>query len=79
MHSWSQYARILFMARRYDVAAAALHRVGVPGDGLRPAHLCLLVGVELMRGRAEEAARLCAPAATLDTKELPAIACHRLG
>jgi serine/threonine-protein kinase len=79
MHSWGQYARILFMARRYDEAAAALHRVGVLGDGLRPAYVGLLGGVELMRDRAQEAARLCAPAATLDEKEVLAIAYHRLG
>ncbi len=79
VNAWGQFARILFMARRYDEAAEALHHAAVLGDGLRPVYVGLLGGVELMRGHPDAAAKLCAPAANLEEKEVLAIASHRLG
>jgi TolB-like protein/DNA-binding winged helix-turn-helix (wHTH) protein/Tfp pilus assembly protein PilF len=79
VNAWGQFGRILFMARRYDEAAEALHHAAVLGDGLRPIYVGLLGGVLLMQGQADAARSLCAPAANLEEKEVLAIADQRLG
>jgi TolB-like protein/DNA-binding winged helix-turn-helix (wHTH) protein/tetratricopeptide (TPR) repeat protein len=79
VNAWGQFARILFMARRYDQAAEALQHAAVLGDGLRPIYVGLLGGVLLMQGHAEAARTLCLPAANLEEKEVLAIANQRLG
>jgi serine/threonine-protein kinase len=79
VNAWGQYARVLFMAHRFDEAAEALHRGAALGDGLRPGYVGLLGGVLLMQGHPEAARQLCAPAANLEEKEVLAIANHQLG
>jgi serine/threonine-protein kinase len=79
VNAWGQFARILFMAHRFDEAAQALHRAAALGDGLRPGYVGLLGGVLLMQGHPEAARQLCAPAANLEEKEVLAIADHQLG
>ncbi len=79
VNAWGQFGRILFMAHKYDVAAQALQHAAVLGDGLRPMYVGLLGGVMLMQGQPEAAAKLCAPAANLEEKEVLAIAGQRLG
>jgi TolB-like protein/DNA-binding winged helix-turn-helix (wHTH) protein/tetratricopeptide (TPR) repeat protein len=79
VNAWGQFARILFMARRYDQAAEALQHAAVLGDGLRPVYVGLLGGVLLMQGHPDAARTLCAPAANLEEKEVLAIADQRLG
>ena len=79
VNAWGQFARILFMARRYDEAAEALHHATVLGDGLRPIYVGLLGGVLVMQNHPEAARALCAPAANLEEKEVLAIADQRLG
>ncbi len=79
INAWGQFGRILFMARRYDEAAEVLHHAAAVGNGLSPLYAGLLGGVLLMQGRAEAARSLCQPAATLEEKEVLAIAGHALG
>ncbi len=79
VNAWGQFGRILFMAHKYDEAAQALQHAAVLGDGLRPMYVGLLGGVMLMQGQPEAAAKLCAPAANLEEKEVLAIAGQRLG
>ncbi len=79
VNAWGQFARILFMARRYDEAAEALHHAGVLSGGLRAAYVGLLGGVLVMQGHPDAARVLCAPAANLEEKEVLAIADQRLG
>ena len=79
VNAWGQFGRILFMARRYDEAAEALHHAGALKNGLPPIYAGLLGGVLLMQGKPETARMLCAAAATLEEKEVLAIANHQLG
>ena len=79
VNAWGQFARILFMARRYDEAAEALRHATVLGDGLRPIYVGLMGGVLVMQAHPEAARALCAPAANLEEKEVLAIADQRLG
>jgi TolB-like protein/DNA-binding winged helix-turn-helix (wHTH) protein len=79
IHTWGQYARVLFMARRYDEAREALRHAATIGAGLSPGYVALLGGVLLMQGHPEAARTLCAPAANPDEKEVLAIADHQLG
>ncbi len=79
INAWGQFGRILFMARRYDEAAEALRHAAAVGNGLSPSYAGLLGGVLLMQGHAGAARTLCQPAATLEEKEVLAIADHALG
>ena len=79
VNAWGQLGRILFMAHRFDEAAEALHHAGAVGDGLRPIYVGLLGGVLLMQDQPGAARKLCAAAATLEEKEVLAIADHELG
>ena len=78
INAWGQFGRILFMARRYDEAAEASRRAAA-GNGLHPTYAGLMGGVLLMQGHPDAAMTLCKPAATLEEKEVLAIARHALG
>jgi TolB-like protein/DNA-binding winged helix-turn-helix (wHTH) protein/tetratricopeptide (TPR) repeat protein len=79
VNAWGQFARILFMAHRFDEAAEALRHAAALGDGLRPLYVGLQGGVLLMQGHPEAARQLCAPGANLEEKEVLAIANQKLG